>query len=216
MIVAEKIFVGSAKEWVTVAVTPWMTFTPSLSYTLSADAGAHFLFVWVSDNAGNISKPKATYINYVPESDQVRAGQSKVFRQLLEAGDTISITLKTLTGDADLYLFGPGGRLGYSINPTTTVDSIVFTASQTGRYAIEVEGFEASTYSLSWTVQKGAPMSSLSAAAAVPANKSLRAESETAGVDDPTGDELFVTADTRAPSAQVGVYIPTTKLNGVE
>jgi hypothetical protein len=215
LLIVERIFVSGIREWTTVRVSEWITWSAALSYTLSPDAGIHVLSVFVSDKAGNISRPMSDWVNYLPLSDTIRAGQVKLFWQDLRAGETLSVTLTTLTGDADLYLFGPGGRRGFSINPTTTVDSIVFTAEQDGRYLIEVEGFVASTYSLSWTVGSGAGRSALrAAAAAVPAGKSVRSAS--VGYDVPVPDGAFdaITADTRpAGTPAIGLYIPSALVN---
>jgi hypothetical protein len=215
LLVVEKIFLSSIREWTTVRVSDWMTFSPSITYTLSADAGVHHLSVFVSDNAGNISRPMSDWVNYLPLTDTVRAGQVKVFRQDLSAGQTLSVTLTTLAGDADLYLFGPGGRLGFSINPTTTVDSLVFTAEREGRYLIEVEGFVASTYSLSWTVTTGGSSAlAFREAAVVPAGKIVREASVSYDIPPPDASFDAITADTRPAAVTTnGLYIPATSIN---
>lgn len=213
MLIVEKVFFSGPREWSSIKVGEWMTYSSGISYTLSPDAGVHYLAVFVSDKAGNISRPGVDWVNYLPVSDAVRAGQVKLFREDLRAGDTISISLTTLSGDADLYLFGPGGRLGFSINATTTADSIVFTAQTTGRYVIEVEGFVASTYSLNWTVGKGGASALAASPAAVPEGKSVRDVS--VGYDVPLPDPNLdaIEADPRPTSTSIGLFIPAAPVN---
>lgn len=215
MLVVEKIFVSSIRDWTTVRVSDWMTFSSSITYTLSPDAGIHHLSVFVSDNAGNISRPLSDWVNYLPVTSTVRAGQVSVFRQDLRAGQTLSVTLTTLSGDADLYLFGPGGRLGFSINPTTTVDSIRFTAERDGRYLIEVEGFVASTYSLSWTVTTGGSGAlALREAATVPTGKTVRETSVSYDIPPPDASYDAIAADSRPAGITTGdLYIPAAIVN---
>jgi hypothetical protein len=155
-------------------------------------------------------------VNYVPLTDTIRGGQVKLFRQDLRAGETISITLSTLEGDADLYLFGPGGRLRFSLNPATMVDAIVFTAAQDGRYWIEVEGFAPrSVYSLRWTVGSR-PLATLrTTQAVVPSGKSLRDQSVAEGVSDPNPNLEAIGPDTRPSATSVMLFVPQAHLNQV-
>lgn len=49
-----------------------------------------------------------------------------------------------------LYIWGPNGDRWYSNNPTTTVDTVVFKAPETGTYQIEVHGYTDAEYSLNF------------------------------------------------------------------
>lgn len=216
MWIGERVFFSGGKEWVHVSNTGWITFSSQFTYTLSPYAGAHNLAIWVSDNDGNISQPATAWINYVPVSDTIRQGQRKIFRLNLRAGDILSATLTSLSGDADLYLWGPGGRLAYSNQNAGVVDSITYAALTTGRYWLEVAGWTDAAYSLVYTTTAGNGFTSQSVTPqqANP-GKTPFSEAPNTGVEDPSNEFTAIPADTRAPSGEGtgGLYIPISGIN---
>jgi parallel beta-helix repeat protein len=150
MYLVEREFNSSARQWVAVQRVGWIPFQSPYQMTLTGRGGVRYIQVWVADNAGNITVD--TYkvrIDYVPTSDTVRAGQVRVYRRTLAAGQSLQVTLETLSGDADLYVWRPDGNQSWvSNNSGTANDSVSLTAPQGGTYQIEVYGYQDSTYRL--------------------------------------------------------------------
>jgi hypothetical protein len=150
MYLVEREFNSSARQWVAVQRIGWIPFQSPYQMTLTGRGGTRYIQVWVADNAGNISVD--TYkarIDYSPPSDTVRAGQVRVYRRNVTAGQSLQVTLETLSGDADLYVWRPDGNQSWVSNNSGTANDIVsFTAPQTGVYQIEVYGYQESQYRL--------------------------------------------------------------------
>ncbi len=150
MYLVEREFNASARQWVAVQHVGWMPFQSPYTMTLTERGGTRYVQAWVADGAGNISE--AVYkarIDYVPETQTIRAGQVHLYRRELLLGQTLSVTLETLSGDADLYVWRPDGERSWVSNqPDLLTDAVSLTASQTGIYQIEVYGYVASEYSL--------------------------------------------------------------------
>lgn len=212
MLIVERMVDAGFRGLSKVQSTGWITYSPSFSYTLFPAGGTHLLYAWVSDNAGNISQAARRRIDLMTVTDTVRQGQVDLYTRELRVGDKMTATLTTISGDADLYVFGPNGRLlAFSLEPGTAPDTVVLVVQQAGMYRIEVEGFLSSDYSISIGVSAGAQVNSL--AAGEPATstnsggKPVRSESIAIGTDDPLPDDIGVANDTRAASV-FAIYLP--------
>lgn len=150
MYLVEREFNSSARQWVAMQNSGWIDFQSPFPWTLTSRGGVRYIQAWVSDGAGNISEVTVkTRIDYNPPSDRVLAGQVRLYRRTVSAGQQVNVTLETLTGDADLYVWRPDGNQSWVSNQEGTgTDSVSFSAPQSGDYQIEIFGYQASTYRL--------------------------------------------------------------------
>ena len=150
MYLVEREFNSSARQWVAMQNTGWIPFQSPFPWTLTSRGGVRYIQGWVSDGAGNISEVTVkTRIDYNPPSDRVLAGQVRLYRRAVTAGQRVNVTLETLTGDADLYIWRPDGNQSWVSNQEgATTDTVSFTAPQSGDYQIEIFGYQTSTYRL--------------------------------------------------------------------
>ncbi|MGB0383728.1 MAG: trypsin-like serine protease, partial [Ardenticatenaceae bacterium] len=143
-----------AASWVPVHLSDdWQPYknTPStINWTLSPAAGIKYLEAWVADGAGNISlSGQSALINYMPASETLMSGGSRVYAYTLSAGQSLTAHLTPTSGDADLYIWPESAATPpYSINGAGEVDEVSFTASQDGTYMVEVFAYTDSTYTL--------------------------------------------------------------------
>jgi len=148
MNLVEREYNTSARQWVVVQETGWIAYQSNFQLTLSDQGGLHYIQVWVADGAGNTSEMAQARINYEPPQDAIAAGQVRVYRLELTAGQEHHIVLETLTGDSDLYVWDPDGNLVASSITAETIDRVDFTPRVSGLYQVEVYGYEDSTYSI--------------------------------------------------------------------
>ncbi|NJM06690.1 HYR domain-containing protein [Candidatus Gracilibacteria bacterium] len=143
--------------WTIVRSTSWQPTTgeSTRSWTLTADPGAHYVQVLVRDRAGNISsRPGGAIINYVPASDSIKQGTTRIYRYRVQAGQHVDVRVTPLSGDADLLIFPPTypALAGWRSENRSGEDRVSFIAPESGSYQIEVYGFTAATYSLDVTI----------------------------------------------------------------
>jgi|GEM_PF-5551521 parallel beta-helix repeat protein len=154
MYISELEFNQSARQWVSIQQSGWVTYTASLPWTLSQGGGLHYLQAWFADTAGNISlQPARASINFAPPNDPVALGAARLYRFTLSAGQRVTLTVTPSAGDADLYVWMPGsvGRPDYYSNQVdSATDSITFTATKTGVFQVAVVGYTAAQYTLSF------------------------------------------------------------------
>lgn len=157
MFLVEREFNAAARSWVPVATTGWVPLSQPYTMTLTDRAGIRYIQGYVADGAGNISREIVrARIDYLPSADSLREGQVRVFRRNLAAGEKLTARLEPVSGDADLYIWGPeGSRLAASVNDGTAVDEATIQASTAGVYQIEVYAFTDTTYSLGLTQGAG-------------------------------------------------------------
>jgi hypothetical protein len=163
MYIVEREFNSSAREWVAIQQIGWIPFQTAYQMTLTGRGGVRYIQVWVADRAGNISEIicKAR-IDYMVPTETVLAGQTRMYRRDFGEGQYVTVRLETLSGDADLYVWSPDGTQRWVSNRSgTATDAVSFFAPQSGRYQIEVYGFEESEYrltvNLSLTALAGEP-----------------------------------------------------------
>lgn len=159
MYILESQFDYASRHWVPAQASNWVAYTTSYSWMLLPGGGAKYIQVWFADGAQNISTlPGKDMINYIPIGESIGTGEWRLYRQEINEGTTVTITLDTESGDADLYVWKPGSAGApdyYSINLGTAQDQVIFTATETGVYQIQVHGFEAAVYNLTIAATRG-------------------------------------------------------------
>jgi len=82
-------------------------------------------------------------------SDTVQDGYEDDYRIYLTIGQTITATVQTHSGDADLFIHDPYGYTrGVSAHSGTETDTATASVSTTGWWVVEVHGFVTSSYTL--------------------------------------------------------------------
>ncbi len=172
MYVQEWAWSGHPMEpWQVVQSSGWVPYQESFGWTLEPVSGVHFVAVWVADAVGNVSHLNHSALDYasllLPQETLDQHGFIPYLVHY-EAGQAVTATVETVSGDADLYVWFPG-RFGlpdeYSINPDMELDQVIFTAPQSGTYMFVVHGHKASTYDL--TISPGGGPRAWSLAGAV-------------------------------------------------
>jgi hypothetical protein len=81
--------------------------TFSVTTRLPVREGTAYAFVWVRDNAGNISRvPGFDVISFIPAGDiNIARNDVRVFRIFLAAGQTLNFTASPIFGDVDVSVF---------------------------------------------------------------------------------------------------------------
>jgi hypothetical protein len=153
--------------------------------------------------------PAQTRINYLPLSDTVLGGQTRLFRFAVANGERLAATLTTLDseGDADLYVWGPyhpdRRDVWVSDNAGTTPDAVSFVAPETGDYDVEVRGWNPrSEYRLTVTLSgaAGEMYSATSPAGASLAAKPVPSRPADASASTPAGRSGVPAAPIAAPA----------------
>ena len=198
MYVVERRFLADANRWVAVQSSGWVPYATSSTFTLTTGSGFRILQVWVSDGAGNISTESArTSINYNAFPETVQQGEVVMYRYSAAAGLPIMVTLDSLSGDADLYVWDENGALiGASAEAAGATDKVGFAMPTTTTVQIEIHGYTDASYGMS--VQYGASART----SARTASKELR----TAPIIGPS-NEPAATLDLPIPPTYV-VYVP--------
>ncbi|MEM7131917.1 MAG: S8 family serine peptidase [Chloroflexota bacterium] len=141
------------QSWVPVRSGDWEPAAASYTWSLHPAGGLRYLQSWAADDVGNISEQSVNaFINYIPSSDQLLAGETRVYRQLAQEGECLSIQVEPSNGDPDLYVWPPAGaervEPWYSLNLTGETDQIELAIPIAGVYQIEIEGVSETSYSL--------------------------------------------------------------------
>jgi hypothetical protein len=144
-------------RWRVVQQSGLIDYQTSLPWTLTDQPGTHYIGVWAQDAAGNYSvldRGDIDFASLLLPNSSVGQREATPYLVRLEQGQNVSAALTTSAGDADLYVWYPGG-FGRpdkrSIVEGQGGDSVSFSAPTTGTYVFMVYGFEAATYSLSIT-----------------------------------------------------------------
>jgi uncharacterized repeat protein (TIGR01451 family) len=142
------------EPWRVVQSSGWVPYQDAYDWALELESGVHFVAVWVADEAGNVSHLTRSGLDYASLLLPQETLDSRGFIPYLvhyEAGEDVTATLETISGDADLYVWFPGSfglPDAYSIEQNTELDQVAFTTPQSGAYLFLVYGHRASTYGL--------------------------------------------------------------------
>jgi YVTN family beta-propeller protein len=103
--------------------------TFSVTTRLPVREGTAYAFVWVRDNAGNISRvPGFDVISFIPAGDiNIARNDVRVFRIFLAAGQTLNFTASPTFGDVDVSVFqgiSNPVRCAVSASNGTTVEAV--------------------------------------------------------------------------------------------
>lgn len=160
----EYVYHVSTRHWLAVAVSGWLPYAEASStypWQLYPLPGAHYLQVWAADAAGNISTSFGMcFINWVTGETPFALATDEIHSYLmtLTAGQSLTLRLTSLTGDADLYVWRSGATgpvlvgASYLEDP---VDEVSFVAPVSGLYLVEVYGYTDSTYQLDFIFNGG-------------------------------------------------------------
>ncbi len=145
-------YILGARRWVPVQRSGWVTYKLAefdYPWKMIPTFGMRYMQAWSVDGQRNISSEAgAEVIDLLPTEQTGYVGQHGVafYRFKLKEGETFAATLKSISGDADLHVWGPTGQR-WSSN-TNGIDNVEFEAPFTATYQIEVHGFTDANYNL--------------------------------------------------------------------
>lgn len=150
--VVEYVYSGDTQApWEAVQRSGWLSWgnggNHSLEWQLTAEAGVHYLQIFLADRAGNVTPvPGLDFVSYQPDSASVGLEQQRIYRIRPGVGGQISVRMEVISGNPDLYVFGPNVSFApWSDDP---VEEVRFSGAE-GIYQIEVEGYAPGSYRLS-------------------------------------------------------------------
>ena len=179
---------------------------------LQVTEGVQYVFAWVRDGAGNISRsPLFDVISYVPTTAiNLNRNNYTILRIPLQAGQSLSLTVTPEFGDVDVSVFddftSPSApRCALSANNGTTPEQITLPGSCTsGRLQVEIRAVVTSRFTIA--VQQ----LSAAEAAAAPQVQIFTAKPQVAlaeGAPVVAGPPLRAAID--AEDVGISVYMPT-------
>ena len=113
--------------------------------------GVNYVFVWVKDKAGNISKtPGFDFINFIPSGERsIGRGDRRIFRLRLNAGQSASFNITPSLGDVDVLVFKDGSFQSASANSGTQPEAVTVTSTANNTlFQIEVRAVVNSRFSV--------------------------------------------------------------------
>jgi hypothetical protein len=149
-------YILGARRWVPIQRSGWVDYSiahEGYPWTLASTYGIRYMQAWAMDLAGNISdEPTIDVINLVPseQAASVSEGEVDFYRILINAGETLSATLTSVSGDADLYIWAPNNESPWYSNYATEVERLQLVMMERGTYNIEVHGYTNAEYRLSF------------------------------------------------------------------
>ena len=152
----EFVYDTNINDWQEVQRTGWLpydTVGSNYPWRLTPDVGLRYIQVYAADRSGNTSTlPFEGFINFLPTLPSLAAGQTHLFRLDLQAGQAVTLTLTSLGGMADLYVWDPTWTSGSDPlvmdESNMTVKTVSFTAPAAGLYQVEVEALTTTFYQL--------------------------------------------------------------------
>lgn len=141
------------ERWQLAQQTGFVPIVDEYPFTLTDTDGVHYLYIQIRDANGTISafdESSFTHINLFGTTRTLRDGERVPYRINLISGEALSMTLQSLTGDADLYLWkpqNPNRPNGFAEGNAPT-ERLVYSVPIDGVYHIEVIGRGDSQYIL--------------------------------------------------------------------
>jgi len=171
----------SAEQWLLTKNSGWLLYTATMPFNamwdLQSTPGVKYFQIWAKDKQGQLSsQPYHTFVTYAPSytaplvfSGRVGREQKVRYKHKLNMGDPLVASLKSLAGDADLYIWSPdsnastrwGGRPAWvsELSGNKVTDQLALIAPVSGEYIIEVYGYSTADYQLSLDTFTTAPPS---------------------------------------------------------
>ena len=201
----------SANRWVVEQWSDWMAYGVVHAWTLSEGPGLRYVQAFAADHAGNISNTSVkAMINFILPQDSLLAGETRIYRRWVQAGQCLSVTVSPQQGDADLYVWPPdytqSAAYWYSLNGGTALDAVQFTAPITGNYQVEVEGFSDTTFALELRV--GASCASGPGSRSMAAGKTPREIPVVGSADEPPSQSVEAPPPPGEVSPAFNLFLP--------
>jgi YVTN family beta-propeller protein len=121
---------------------------------LTDRVGVNYVFVWVKDKAGNISKtPGFDFINFIPPGERsIDRNDRRIFRVRLNAGQSATFTITPSRGDVDVLVFKDGSFQSASANSGTQAETVTVSSTANDTiFQIEVRAVVNSRFSVTST-----------------------------------------------------------------
>ena len=123
---------------------------------LQVTEGVQYVFAWVKDGAGNISRtPAFDVISYIPTTPiNLNRNNVTILRLPLQAGQSLSITVTPQFGDVDVSVFDDfvnpsANRCALSANNGTTPETLTLPGScPSGRLQVEIRAVVNSRFTI--------------------------------------------------------------------
>ncbi len=213
--VIEYVYNTSVEQWIPVKQSGWLPYdqTPARTqWKLLPLPGMHYLQVRARDKADNISIGNARQlVNYAPAKDTIGRRQTRVYRYNVPDGQSLTVNLEVLSGDADLYVWS--SRTDQSARVSNLEDSaneqVSVPADQVapGVYQVEVYGYTAAEYRI--TTNVGPVQAALQAELTVGGVSSVKPTPDAPVVPvDSLPDERQGAAPALAPEDNGTIYLP--------
>jgi hypothetical protein len=146
--------------WTIVRNSGWVSYAPTLTWSLSDGAGVKYFGAWVADSAGNVSHLDENSLAFTNRliDDNLLAGQRRQYRFTLDDGLAI-FNLLTRSGQVNLYAWMPkvGQYPTYVGEGSTLVKALGFPVEQEGVYLVEAAASLDSDYTLMPAYGTGSP-----------------------------------------------------------
>ncbi|MEZ4583948.1 MAG: hypothetical protein R3A10_20315 [Caldilineaceae bacterium] len=132
------------ERWAVRGESGWTTFSPTVNWTLSADAGVKYVGVWLADAAGNVSTLRAeslVFANVLEGAPSLADGERVQYRFPLDTHELAIFNLIAVAGNPNLYVWQPfsGFHPQYAATTPAYVDTVGFRAETAGLYLVEIE-----------------------------------------------------------------------------
>ena len=142
-------------HWQEVKSSGWIPFQAEYPWTLSQQSGTHYMGVWVADsslNRSHLTRRALDFASLLLPNTHVDQGGMIPYLVYYPAGVKVTAVLKTLSGNADLFVWFPNNLFSpdeFNPTPGSTVQTITFTTKTAGAYLFLVYGVRASDFDLS-------------------------------------------------------------------
>lgn len=153
-------------HWQEVKSSGWVPFQVDYPWTLSDQSGSHFIGVWVADsslNRSHLTRRALDFASLLLPNTHIDQGGMVPYLVYYPAGVPVTAVLKTLSGNADLFVWHPGNMFSpdeTSPAPGSITQTITFTTRTAGTYLFLVHGVKASDFDLS-IIPGGGPRAGL-------------------------------------------------------
>jgi hypothetical protein len=135
-------------HWQVVQSTGWIPYRSLVPWRLGANAGTHFVGVWVADRAGNVSRLDARSLDFASllvDPAVVPPWSAIPYLVYYPAGVHVTAALETLQGDVQLFVWPVAGFLDIAADYAQTVE---FITPRRGIYLFAAYSLRGGSYAL--------------------------------------------------------------------